>query len=125
MGNVVNKDVDTPAVLKDVNDYPVVMYTRPSCGYCKLAKEILLEENVLYREKDLNLHKTMHPEDGMKYINGLIYHTRVTTVPQIFICGEFIGGFTELKKLREEGKLWSTIAKCKDQYDRKPVVDVP
>ncbi|CAD5219057.1 unnamed protein product [Bursaphelenchus xylophilus] len=125
MGNVATKNVDKEAVNKDVNDYPIVMYTRPTCGYCKLAKDILLEEQALYREKDLELMKAMYPETAQNYINGLVYQTRSTSVPQIFICGEYIGGFMELKKLREAGKLWSTINKCREQYDQKPVVSPP
>lgn len=85
-------------------DYPVVVYSKPACGYCKLAKELLTKEQVLFREKDLELLKALHPENAQvrdksvsishlqAYINGLMYKTRSQTVPQIFICGEYVGG---------------------------------
>jgi len=33
-------------------------------------------------------------------------------VPQIFVCGEFIGGFTELQKLQQDGVLQQMAEKC-------------
>lgn len=35
-----------------------------------------------------------------------------------------VSGFTELKKLQEEKKLWAKISKCKELYDRRPVVQL-
>ena len=50
-------------------------------------------------------------------MNGLVYTTRQTTVPQIFICGKFIGGYTELYNLRQAKKLFDAIDECSHQYD--------
>lgn len=36
---------------------------------------------------------------------------------QIFICGHFIGGFTDLDKLRETRKLWEALAECTGEND--------
>lgn len=83
------------------------MYGKTHCGYCKMAKQLFRDENIDYREKDLDLIRVQMMNNDKfqvcfefntnlvhfkEYINGLVYTTRQTTVPQIFICGEFIGG---------------------------------
>ena len=32
---------------------PVIIYTTPSCVYCKMAKEFFKKNNILYEEKDV------------------------------------------------------------------------
>jgi len=124
MGATLSKKVNDAQIKEEVNSYPVIMYSKPHCGYCKMAKQIFRDEQIDYKEKDLELAKTLMATEGgnfQEYINGLIYITRITTVPQIFICGEFIGGYTELNKLREAKELWNKIQHCSDQYDRVTV----
>ena len=62
MGNSIGSKVNQDQVLKEVKEYPVVMYTKPNCGYCKMAKGLLDEEKILFKEKDLNLIEAMNPE---------------------------------------------------------------
>jgi len=93
------------------------MYTKKSCGYCKLAKDLLDGEKMRYVEKDLDSVRDVEgPEGHNAYVNGLVYTTRRTTVPQVFACGRFIGGYTELEKLRESKLLWEAVEKCYDSY---------
>lgn len=51
-----------PKIPPQINESPVVMYTKASCGYCKMAKDLLGKENIHYREHDL---------DAMKQERGL------------------------------------------------------
>ena len=116
----------------------MVLYTKKRCGYCKLAKDLLDKEKMRYVEKDLDAVRD--PEEHnvdiiyyhlfilyeakqsmwcfhlQAYVNGLVYITRRTTVPQVFACGRFIGGYTELDKLREANQLWEAVEKCYDSY---------
>jgi len=117
MGGKLSAKVDRASILSETRKYPVVMYSKPNCGYCKMAKQLFREENIKYEEKDLDLVKAMKPDRFQDYLNGLVYITRITTVPQIFICGEFIGGYSELNRLREAKNLWKKIEHCADQYD--------
>ena len=45
-----------------MNEYPVVIYTKKSCGYCKLAKDLLDGEKMRYVEKDLDSVRDVDPE---------------------------------------------------------------
>lgn len=68
----------------------VAIYTRPGCSFCAEAKEILKKHNVVYEEHILNKDYSIKT---LKAISGK------TTVPQVFIEGERIGGCEELKAL--------------------------
>ena len=75
----------------------VKIYVTEYCGYCKMAERLLTEMNIEYEEIDV----THDPKQRM----DLVERTGKRTVPQIFIRDEAIGGFTELKALKDSGKL--------------------
>lgn len=75
----------------------VELYTWTYCPYCKQAKKLLEEKNISYKD---------HPIDRNNEKKQELYKkTNQNTVPFIFINGEFIGGYSELKELDEQGKL--------------------
>lgn len=73
------------------------MYATKYCGYCVRARRLLEQKKVKYREirvdnaRDLWLE--METRSGRR------------TVPQVFIDGHTIGGFTELYALDQSGEL--------------------
>ena len=69
----------------------VTIYGTPTCGYCKSAKELCEESNLEYTYIDL-----FEEDHAMEHLTGLIGPFR--TVPQIFVEGEYVGGFTEFKE---------------------------
>lgn len=69
----------------------VIIYTKPTCKYCLQAKELLKAKNLKYTE--YNIEDPQHKAEFDRVTN----HAK--TVPQIFIDGELIGGFTELYEL--------------------------
>ena len=76
----------------------VEIYTKFTCGYCFRAKTLLEKKNVDYEETDISLggpeRQKMIQRAGGR-----------TTVPQIFINGEHIGGSDDLVSLEAAGKL--------------------
>uniref|UniRef100_A0AC34FA62 Glutaredoxin domain-containing protein n=1 Tax=Panagrolaimus sp. ES5 TaxID=591445 RepID=A0AC34FA62_9BILA len=120
MGNTVGSKVNNEEIIKETNSYPVVMFSKPNCGYCKMAKTLLNEQNIRFKENDLDLISATNPTGYQAYINGLVYTTRQTTVPQIFICGKHVGGYTELNNLHQAKKLFDAIDECSQQYDPIP-----
>ncbi len=75
----------------------VVIYTTPTCGYCHAAKRLLRDEGVAFEEIDALGRPDLR--------HWLVEATGRRTVPQIFINGEPIGGFTELYRLEQSGQL--------------------
>ena len=75
----------------------VEIYTTPFCGYCARAKGLLDSKGAAYEEMDVM-------EDAAKR-SEMRERSKRTTVPQIFINGQHIGGSDELAALESAGKL--------------------
>ena len=80
----------------------IEIYTTPWCGYCARAKALLDKKGAAYEETDVM-------EDSVKRTE-MRERSRRTTVPQIFINGQHIGGSDELSALEQAGKLDALLA---------------
>ncbi len=74
------------------------IYTSPLCGFCTIAKNLLLKKGVEFTEYDVLNDPSLKPV-MLKRANG------AHTVPQIFINDHHIGGWNELFSLEQAGKL--------------------
>lgn len=71
-----------------------VLWSKYHCPYCDQAKALLKSKGYIIEEKKIG--------DGYSKEELLEAVPNARTVPQIFIEGELVGGFTELKaKLTE------------------------
>ena len=69
--------------------HDVTIFTRPDCGYCARAKGMLTDAGMQYEELVLNQDYT---ESTLRAVAG------VSSVPQIFIDGDYVGGSESLEK---------------------------
>ncbi|MEH6632590.1 MAG: glutaredoxin 3 [Halopseudomonas aestusnigri] len=76
----------------------VVVYSSMLCPYCIRAKKLLKAKGIAFEEIDLMMQPRRKPE-MMEKSGGR------TSVPQIFIDGEHIGGCDELMALEGAGQL--------------------
>ena len=76
------------------------VYTTIHCPFCVRAKELLDSQGIDYETIDLS--------DNPEELMALKERTGMRTVPQIFIDGEFIGGFQELVAFQNSGQLKGT-----------------
>ena len=77
---------------EDFNGAAITIFTATWCGYCKGAKQLLDEKEIAYFEVDVeeyNISKRKLKEIGIEDF----------FVPQIFVDGVPIGGFSDLKKI--------------------------
>ncbi len=84
-----------PEIMANVR---VQIYTSPFCGYCIRAKSLLDDKGVDYEEFGVMMDRGLHSE-MLNRSNGK------TSVPQIFINDEHIGGCDELYALDREQAL--------------------
>jgi glutaredoxin 3 len=80
----------------------VEIYTTPFCGYCARAKSLLDKKGAAYEEMDVMMDEKKRAE--------MRNRAKRSTVPQIFINGQYIGGSDELSELEQMGKLDSLLA---------------
>jgi glutaredoxin 3 len=75
----------------------VLVYTTPICPYCVMAKRLLTEKGVGFKEVDV-----AHDAEKRRWLTET---TGQRTVPQIFIDGKPYGGFSDIAALDKAGKL--------------------
>ncbi len=80
----------------------IVIYTTPFCGYCARAKGLLDSKGAQYDEMDVMMDDKKRTE--------MRERSRRSTVPQIFINGQHIGGSDDLAALEQAGKLDALLA---------------
>ena len=73
------------------------MYTKGWCGYCAAAKRLLKKKDAAFTDIDVDSDRALLQE--------MIDRSGGRTVPQIFINGQSVGGYTDLAALEADGKL--------------------
>ena len=81
----------------------VEIYTKPTCGFCHMAKRLLKSKDVSFAEVNIMMQPKRR-EEMIQRANG------GSTVPQIFIDGAHIGGCDDLMALERAGKLDALLA---------------
>ncbi|HMT02624.1 MAG TPA: glutaredoxin 3 [Burkholderiales bacterium] len=76
----------------------VTIYTKETCPYCMMAKNLLKQKGVnAFNEIRIDLDESQKAK--------MIEITQRMTVPQIFIGETHVGGFDDLSALNRDGKL--------------------
>ena len=87
----------TPSVTsQDTQRAPVVIYTRPFCGFCSRAVGLLRQKGVAFTEIEAGFDPAKRRE--------MIERSGRTTFPQIFVGDAHIGGCDDLMALDSAGK---------------------
>ena len=75
----------------------VVVYTRPFCGFCARALQMLGEKGVSFTEIEAGMDPAKRRE--------MMERSGRNTFPQIFVDGAHVGGCDDLMALERAGKL--------------------
>ncbi|MBS0379183.1 MAG: glutaredoxin 3 [Proteobacteria bacterium] len=75
----------------------IQMYSTDWCGYCARARRLLDAKGAKYEEIDIDVVPGARQE--------MQERTGRTTIPQIFINGQHIGGSDDLHALDADGRL--------------------
>ncbi|HAQ50059.1 MAG TPA: glutaredoxin 3 [Gammaproteobacteria bacterium] len=81
----------------------VEVYSTALCPYCVMAKKLLERKGVDFNEIRVDKDPAKREE--------MMSKSQQRTVPQIFIHGQSIGGFTDLAELDRTGQLDTLLAK--------------
>ena len=66
-----------------------IIWSKNNCPYCVQAKTLLTQKGIAFEERKIG--------DGYTKEDLLEVVPNARTVPQIFLDGELVGGFTELR----------------------------
>lgn len=81
----------------------VLIYSSAFCPYCTWAKKMLQSKQVDYKE--IRIDQVEGAQQEM-----LSRSSGMMTVPQIFIGDFHVGGYTDMVKLDQDGKLDTLLA---------------
>jgi glutaredoxin 3 len=73
------------------------MYATAICPYCVRARRLLEEKGVEYEEIRIDRDR--------EQLKEMIQRSKRTTVPQIFIGDTHVGGYDDLARLEDAGRL--------------------
>ena len=76
----------------------IEIYTKPTCGFCHMAKRVLTAKGFSFTEVNITAQPEKRAEMIQRAKGG-------STVPQIFIGGKHVGGCDDLMTLDRQGKL--------------------
>eukprot|EP00527_Entomoneis_sp_CCMP2396_P004557 CAMPEP_0198150196 /NCGR_PEP_ID=MMETSP1443-20131203/49954_1 /TAXON_ID=186043 /ORGANISM="Entomoneis sp., Strain CCMP2396" /LENGTH=237 /DNA_ID=CAMNT_0043815443 /DNA_START=43 /DNA_END=756 /DNA_ORIENTATION=+ len=119
VADLIAGDYDKEAVKETVDNFvndksaPIAMFSFTSCPFCRRAKDYLDEAGIRYNVMELD---TLEGNMGNEIRAELGKKTTRTSVPSIFVRGDFVGGCNDgpgLLSLAESGELQKMLAQAK------------
>ncbi|KAL7525220.1 hypothetical protein ACHAXR_002697 [Thalassiosira sp. AJA248-18] len=84
-----DKEAREESIRNFIGETPVAMYSFTTCPFCRKAKDFLEEKSIPYESIELDL---LPGNEGNEIRAELGRMTKRTSVPSIFIGGEYVGG---------------------------------
>lgn len=101
----------SPACAQYVNDLVsqncVVIFSKSTCPYCRMAKSVFQEIGAAFTVVELDQRG-----DGQRLQDTLAHITGARTVPRVFVNGRCIGGGSDTRQLHQQGRLLPLIQQC-------------
>lgn len=112
MNEFVSSPQDSPRNGREIVDQSisnpqaaVVLFSLSWCSFCRAAKQLLSQLGVEYRVLELDQGEFLEPNLQREVRARLQEITNSNTLPQLFIGGEGLGGYTETAVAFRSGKL--------------------
>jgi cysteine synthase A len=102
---------------------PVVLFALEWCEFCWSVRRMLARLRIPYRSIDLDSVEYQRDDRGGRIRTALAERTAMTTIPQLFVGGEFVGGCTDAFDAWRSGRLQSLLEAAGVEFDRSASVD--
>jgi cysteine synthase A len=117
-------DVEAEAfVAQAIDSEPVVMFALQWCEFCWAVRKLFDRLGVACRSVDLDSVALQEGLLGTRLRAVLRRRTGASTIPQIWIAGNPIGGATELLEAVREGRLQQLLAAARIPFDVDADID--
>lgn len=76
-----------------------IVWSKDNCPYCVKAKQMLTQKGIQFEERKI---------DGVAWTREQLFEAvpGARTVPQIFLHGEYVGGYSELEEYFQNHDMW-------------------
>jgi cysteine synthase A len=102
---------------------PVVLFALEWCEFCWSVRRMLARLRIPYRSIDLDSVEYQRADRGGRIRAALVERTAMTTIPQLFVGGEFVGGCTDAFDAWRNGRLQALLEAAGVEFDRSASVD--
>ena len=86
-------------------DSPVVIFSLSWCSFCRAATQLLTQHGIAFTQFELDRGEFLASPLNQEIRETLQARTGSRTLPQVFIGGERIGGYTDLSAAVRTGHL--------------------
>ena len=93
---------------------PVVLFGFEWCEFCWSVRRLFSDANIPFRSIDVDSAEFRENDRGGDILRALFDHTKMRTVPQVFVGGTLVGGATEVLIASREGDLAERLAELPD-----------
>jgi len=91
--------------------YPVTLFSLSWCSFCRAAKQLLTQLEIPFRVFELDQGDFLEPQRQREVRSRLQVLTRSGTLPQLFIGGDSVGGYTDSQAAARDGRLTALLEK--------------
>ncbi len=102
---------------------PVVMFALEWCEFCWAVRSLFRATGVPYRSVDIDALAYQENNFGGQVRAAMQARKSTTTIPQVFVGGELIGGATETLDAWKSGRFQELLRKHGVQYDDTTTVE--
>lgn len=92
-------------------EHPVTLFSLSWCSYCRAARQLLEQLGIPYQVFELDRGEFLEPRLQNEVRTRLQQLTNSGTLPQLFIGGESLGGYTDTVAARSNGRLADVLAR--------------
>jgi cysteine synthase A len=101
----------------------VVLFALEWCEFCWALRRMFQRLGLAFRSVDLDAVEYQPDDRGGHIRAALAARTGMTTIPQLFVGGELVGGCTDTLDAWRAGRLQSLLDAAGVDYDRSAAID--
>jgi cysteine synthase len=101
-------------------DNPVVLFALEWCEFCWSVRKMFAALGIPYRSVDIDSVALQGEELGLRVRRALSARTGMTTIPQLFVGGEFIGGALDTFAAYNSGRLADLLGRARVEWRDQP-----
>jgi cysteine synthase A len=104
-------------------EQPLVLFALEWCEFCWSLRKLFAKAGIPYRSIDLDSTAYQREDRGGQIRKILREKTGATTIPQVFVGGEWLGGCTDTLDAFKAGRLQEKLRARGVRFDEEAKID--